>query len=80
MLESRFENCQAYAADTMCPFGIPTSQERSVPGALGVGDGAALGFHDPHICGSHQDDQVHFDITAGVVVQAQAGDDNVAFA
>ena len=50
-----------------------------VPGAIGVGDRAALDFHDAHACIGHEDDQVDLDIAVGVVVQAQTGDEGVVF-
>ena len=50
-----------------------------VPGAVGVSDGAALDLNYSDAGVRHEDDEVDFDVAVGVVVQAQAGDDDIVF-
>lgn len=50
-----------------------------MPCAVGVRDGAALDFHYPNACIGHENDQVDFDVAVGVVVQAQAGNEDIVF-
>jgi hypothetical protein len=53
---------------------------RLVPCAVGVGDGAALDLDYSDARVRHENDKVDFDVAVRVVVQAQAGDDDLVIA